>query len=60
MTTYPIFIQDLLMVIDRRGKIFNKEVFTAILNGYKIDLSQIREKDDSEQDKDDMIVPPKK
>jgi hypothetical protein len=36
--TFPVFICDLLMIIDRRGVIHNVEVFRAILNGYKIDL----------------------
>ena len=36
--TYPVFIEDLLMIIDRKGTIHNVEIFRAILNGYKIDL----------------------
>jgi hypothetical protein len=48
--TYPVFVQDLLMIIDRRGTIHNNEIFRAILNGYKIDLKRTQtpnsEKDD--------------
>ena len=36
--TFPVFINNLLMIIDRNGKIHNVEIFRAILNGYKIDL----------------------
>lgn len=36
--TFPVIICDILMILDRKGKIYNKEVFRAILNGYKIDI----------------------
>jgi len=36
--TFPVFIDDLLMIIDRRGQIHNVELFRAVLNGYKIDM----------------------
>ncbi|CDW74200.1 ebs-bah-phd domain-containing protein [Stylonychia lemnae] len=40
--TYPIMIQDLVMTIDLKGKITQQDVFRAIINGYKIDLTQIQ------------------
>jgi hypothetical protein len=36
--TFPVFINDLLMIIDKSGTIHNVDVFRAVLNGYKIDM----------------------
>ena len=48
--SFPVFVADLLMIIDRKGKIHNADLFRAILNGYKIDLVNTQvpnsEKDD--------------
>lgn len=37
--TYPIFVQDLLMLVDMKGTIYNLDLFKAVMNGYKIDLT---------------------
>eukprot|EP00347_Sterkiella_histriomuscorum_P020783 403336475 len=41
--TYPVFIQDLMMLVDIQGTIHNLDVFKAVMNGYKIDLTQVQE-----------------
>ena len=51
--TYPVFVEDLLMIIDRRGTIHNNEIFRAILNGYKIDLNRTQAPN---SDKDDELI----
>lgn len=51
--TFPVFINDLLMIIDRRGTIHNVEVFRAVLNGYKIDMLNTQV---PESEKDDDIA----
>ena len=53
MLTFPVFINDLLMIIDRRGTIHNVEVFRAVLNGYKIDMLHTQA---PSSDKDDEIT----
>jgi hypothetical protein len=51
--TFPVFIEDLFMIIDRQGRIHNVEIFRAILNGYKIDLVNTQV---PSSDADDEIV----
>ena len=51
--TFPVFICDLLMIIDRRGIIHNVEVFRAILNGYKID--KVNTQTPSSENDDDLV-----
>ena len=51
-STYPVMVGDLMMIIDKKGTIFNIEILRAVLNGYKIDLSQIQ----PPNEKDDEIV----
>jgi hypothetical protein len=51
--TFPVFINDLLMIIDRRGTIHNVELVRAVLNGYKIDMLHTQV---PSSEKDDDIV----
>lgn len=37
---YPVKVYDLIMLIDKNGKILNKDVFKAVMNGYKIHLEE--------------------
>lgn len=40
--TYPIFVEDLLMFIDFRGTYHNIDLFRAVMNQHKIDLSRVQ------------------
>lgn len=51
--TFPVFVTDLLMTIDRRGTIHNVEVFRAVLNGYKID--KVNTQVPSSENDDDLM-----
>ena len=51
--TFPVFVNDLLMIIDRRGTIHNVDLFKAVLNGYKIDMYNTQT---PSSDKDDEVT----
>jgi hypothetical protein len=51
--TFPVFVNDLLMIIDRRGVIHNVDLFKAVLNGYKIDMYNTQA---PSSDKDDEVA----
>jgi hypothetical protein len=50
--SYPVFVNKMIMFIQKRGKITNQELFKAVLNGYSIDLSKTKT---PPSDKDDEI-----
>lgn len=52
---YPIFIGDLMMIIDMQGVFSNPDIFKAVVNGYDIDL----ENTTGEADDSDKLPPPK-
>ncbi len=52
---YPVFIGDLMMILDMQGVFSNPEIFKAVVNGYDIDLENVME-DDSDENK---LPPPK-
>ena len=35
-------VQDLMMMVDIKGTIHNLDLFKAVMNGYKIDLSRVQ------------------
>jgi hypothetical protein len=50
------------MILDRKGTIHNNEVFKAVINGYKINLIDVREPnsddDNDDDDKNDLLGGP--
>jgi hypothetical protein len=38
------------MIVDKQGTIPNKDLFKAVLNGFKIDLTQVKEQESGKDD----------